>query len=252
MCVVRRISSLVLSQALTLLYALALTFLPGGLYWVVMTLFFISYMAVMVAINVRRMRVSTSSPDAQFVSSGRQIVRVDSKKALELMQSDTTLNDELREQAKITLIPMISLPVVFSIYYLYTGYIAPMYTLHGDPLTRFLGNLVMFEIFFLVPVAINKILMRGRTAVFVQPIMNYLVTDRGIQGSGVLVKFPIDDHSIGIRCNRSRKFVELVREQSNPTSGKMVMIQRLYMDSKEFDKVVEAIKKYGKVDIKCA
>lgn len=247
----KRISSLLLSQTLTVLYALALTFLPRDLYWVIMTLFFISYMAIMIAINVRRMRISTSSPDAQFVSSGRQIVKIDSKRALELMQSDAILNDELREQAKMMMIPMISLPVVFTIYYLYTWFVTPVYSLHSDPLTMFIGNLVMFEIFFLVPIAINKILMRGKKAVFVQPIMNFLITDRGIQGAGVLVRFPIEDHSIDIRCNRSRRFVELVREQSNPTSGKMVMIQRLYMDPKELDRAVEAIRKYGKIDVKC-
>ncbi len=247
----RRASSLLLSQALTVLYAFALTFLPADLYWVIMTLFFISYITIMIAINVRRMRISTSSPDAQFVSSGRQIVKVDSKRALELMQSDAALNNELREQAKIMMIPMISLPVVFAIYYLYAGYVMPIYSLHSDPLVRFLGNLIMFEIFFLVPIAINKILMRGKKALFVQPIMSFLITDRGIQGAGVLVKFPIEDQSIDIRCNRSRRFVEVVREQSNPTSGKMIMIQRLYMDPRELDKAVEAIKKYGKIAIKC-
>lgn len=247
----RRAVSLIIPQMLTLIYALALTFLPGDMYWIIMTLFFISYMTVMIAINVRRMRASTNSPDARFVGSGRQIVKMDSKRALEIMQSDTALNEEIREQAKMTLMPMISLPIVFAIYYAYMGYVAPIYLTHGDALTRFLGNLVMFEIFFLIPMILNKLLMRGKTAIFVQPVMSYLITDRGIQGSGVLVKFPIEDHSISIRCNRGRRFLELVREQNNPMSGKMIMIQRLYMDARELDKAAEAVRKYGKVDIRC-
>lgn len=247
----RRVASLILPQALTVLYALALTFLPRNLYWIIMTLFFISYLAIMIAINVRRIRASTSSPDAQFVSSGRQIVRMDSKKALEIMQSDPALNDEIREQAKMMLTPMISIPVVFIVYYIYIGYITPLYASRGDIAIIFLGNLAMFEIFFLIPMIINRLSMKGRTAIFVQPITNYLITDRGIQGSGILVKFPIEDHGIVIRCNKSRKFVEVVREQHNPTSGKIIMIQRLYMDSRELDRAVEAIRKYGKVDIKC-
>ncbi|MEM0439363.1 MAG: DUF2208 family protein [Sulfolobales archaeon] len=248
---VRKIASYIVSQVLAVLYALALTFLPGDLYWIVITLFFISYMAIMVAINVRRMRISATSPDAQFVSSGRQIVRMDSKKALEIMQNDTDLNYELREQAKVMLMPMLSLPIVFAIYYIYTAHVTPLYITHDDALIRFLGNLVMFEIFFLIPMAINKLMRKGKPTVFVQPVMNYLITDRGIQGAGILIKFPIEDHSIDIRCNKSRKFLELVREQNNPMSGRMIMIQRLYMDSKELEKAIDALKKYGKIDIKC-
>ncbi|MDT7889859.1 MAG: DUF2208 family protein [Desulfurococcales archaeon] len=247
----RRVPSIVVSQILVLLYALALTFLPGEVYWIIITLFFITYMAIIMIINIRRMRLSVSSEDAQYVRSGRQIIRVDPRKSLEIMQTDRTLNDEIREQMKFTMMPLISLPIVFALYYIYQIYVTPHYINSSDPIVRLLGNLAMFEIFFLVPLAINKVYMRGKNISVIQPIMDYMITDRGIQGSGLLVKFPIEDQKIDIKCNRNRRFIEILREQQNPMGGKMSLHQRLYMEIKDIEKAIEAIRKYGKTNIQC-
>jgi uncharacterized membrane protein len=248
----RRVPSIVVSQIMVILYSLALTFLPGEVYWIIVTLFFITYMAIIMFMNIRRMRLSISSEDAQYVRSGRQIIRVDPRKAMELIQEDRALNDEIREQMKFTLIPLISLPIVFILYYAYQMYVTPHYIGSSDPLIRFLGNLAMFEIFFLVPLAINRAYMRGKNISVVQPIMDYMITDRGIQGSGVLIKFPLEDQNIVIRCNRARKFIEILREQQNPMGGRMTFHQRLYMEVKDLERAAEAIKKYGKANIQCS
>jgi uncharacterized membrane protein len=110
----------------------------------------------------------------------------------------------------------------------------------------------MFEIFFLVPLAINRAYMRGKSISVVQPIMDYMITDRGIQGSGVLIKFPLEDQNIVIRCNRARKFIEILREQQNPMGGRMTFHQRLYMEVKDLERAAEAIKRYGKANIQCS
>jgi len=249
---VRRVPSILISQLLAVLYALALTFLPAELYWIIMTLFFVTYMAVIMFVNIRRMRLSSSSEEAQYIRSGRQIIKMDPRKALEIIQEDRALNDEIREQMKLTLMPMISLPLVFGLYYVYQAFVAPHYMGSQDPLIRFLGNLAMFEIFFLVPFAINRAYMRGRSFSVVQPIVDYVITDRGIQGPGLLIKFPIEDQSVSIRCDRGRKFIEVLREQQNPIGGKMSIRQRLYMEARDLERAVEAIKKYGKANIQCS
>jgi uncharacterized membrane protein len=247
----RRIPSIILSQALVVLYALALTFLPGELYWIVMTLFFITYMGVIMAINIRRIRASTTSEDAQYVRSGRQIIKMEPQKAMEIMQTDPGIGVEMREQIRVSMLPLVSLPIVFGAYYLYLHYASPIYRQSGDATVIFLGNLAMFEIFFLIPMIVNRLYMRNRDIRMVQPIMGYLVTDRGIQGSGLLIKFPIEDQNVEIRCNKSRRFIEFLREQQNPLGGKMVIHQRLYMEARDLERALEAIRKYGKLDIKC-
>jgi len=249
---VRRIPSILVSQILVIIYALALTFLPAELYWIIMTLFFITYMAVIMFINVRRMRLSSRSEEAQYVRSGRQIIRVDPRRILEVIQEDRALNAEIREQMKLTLMPMISLPVVFSLYYIYQAFVSPHYMGSQDPLIRLLGNLAMFEIFFLVPFAINRAYMRGKSFSVVQPIMDYVITDRGIQGPGLLVKFPIEDQGVSIRCDKGRRFIEVLKEQQNPMGGRMSIRQRLYMEAKDLERAVEAIKRYGKANIQCS
>jgi hypothetical protein len=200
---------------------------------------------------IRRIRASTTSEDAQYVRSGRQIIKVEPQKAMEIMQTDPGIGVEMREQIRVSMLPLVSLPIVFGAYYLYLHYASPVYRQSGDATVIFLGNLAMFEIFFLIPMIVNRLYMRNRDIRMVQPIMGYLVTDRGIHGSGLLIKFPIEDQNVEIRCNKSRRFIKFLREQQNPLGGKMVIHQRVYMEARDLERVLEAIRKYGKLDIKC-
>lgn len=249
----RRALSLAISQAFVLLYSLALTFLPS-LYWLIVTLFFITYMAVMVGMSYRRIRSSTSGEEAQIVRSGRQILKMEQSRVMELLQKDPEISLEIREQAKYTMMPFLSLPLVFGIYYLYLWYVSPAFHSTGSPEMALLGNVVMFELLFLAPSLINVAIMRGRTIKMVQAVASYLITDKGIQGPGILVKFPVED-GLEVRCSRNRRFIEIVREQSQPSligpSPKMLLIQRLYMEQKDLDRVLELLKKQGKREIRC-
>lgn len=250
----RKALSLAVTQVLVLLYSLALTFIPD-LYWLVVTLFFVTYMAVAIGTSYRRMRSSISSEGAQMVRSGRQILRMDQARVMELLQKDSYIGSEIREQAKYSVMPFLSLPAVFGIYYLYLWYISPMYHSAGSLEIVLLGNIAMFELLFLVPSLINVAIMRGRTVRMVQPVASYLITDRGIQGPGILVKFPVED-GLEVRCSRSRRFIEIVREQSQPSligpSPRMLLIQRLYMDHKDLDRALEVLRRQGKKEIQCS
>ncbi len=243
----------IIMQIMILFYAYVITYFPEH-YGIVITVFFISYFAIFFLLSYRSMRGSLRGKEAEEVKRGRVILKATPEKVMQLIQRDTEFNNEWKAQMKFTLMPMAYLPLIFIIFYVFNTFIIPTY-MSETQVQRFIGSIIMFEAVFMIPTVINRMYFKKKSIKMMQSVFSYTITDKGIHGPGILVKFPVDHEQFDVVCNRKRGFIEFVRKSKGGGSlmmgGGARIAFRFYIEKISFDKVLDALKKYGKVKVEC-
>ncbi|MGC9148613.1 MAG: DUF2208 family protein [Sulfolobales archaeon] len=243
--------SIAFSQAMVLIYSTILLFFPQY-YGYVILLIIATFFAYSILTSIKRARAG-SAEDLEYVSSGRIIVKAQQNKVIELMNRDDKLINDMRPQMSFMSISLINLPVTFGIYYGYLWYIMPYFSHSGDLLLRFLGYIIMFELLFVTPWIINRLILKGREIRMIQIPRDYVVTSRGIRAMGLLIKFPLENPTYNFKCSRKRRFIDI---ESQPqvqaiTGAKIITVYRLYMPDQDLLKALEALNKYGNLSLSC-
>ena len=131
--------------------------------------------------------------------------------------------------------------VILGYFWIYSSTVLPYTSASEDVMIRFLGYLIMYEI----PIGINTLFQRfvflKAMSQVVQIPYSYTVYEKGITGSGVLLKFPLENVE-ELKTDLFRKFVEVrIRQKSRRTPSRI----RFY--TKNVERLSELIRKYGKV-----
>ncbi|MEZ0290626.1 MAG: DUF2208 family protein [Sulfolobales archaeon] len=245
------LKSLSFSQGMILLYSSILTVFPQY-YQYVIILVFATFLAYSIYASAKRISATTRGSDADYVKSGRVIVKAQPNKIIELMNRDERLIQDMKPQMRLMASSLIGLPLIFIIYYPYLDFVMPIFRSSNNILLVYIGYLILFELLFMTPWIINRFfIMRGDIRI-VQPLRDYVITSRGIQAPGLLVKFPLDS-SYRVYCSRKRRFVDIeISPQTQSLTGvKMIPVYRLYMPESDLVRVIEILERYGGSSVSC-
>ncbi|MGC9009404.1 MAG: DUF2208 family protein [Sulfolobales archaeon] len=243
--------SIVFSQVMVLIYSTILLFFPQY-YGYVILLIIATFFAYSIFTSIKRARVG-SVEDLEYVNSGRVIVKAQQSKIIELMNKDDKLMNDMRPQMTFMSISLINLPVTFGIYYGYIWFVMPFFSHSGNLLVTFLGYVLMFEILFMAPWIINRLILRGKEIRMIQIPRDYIITSKGVRATGLLIKFPIENPTYSFKCSKRRRFIDI---ESQPqiqaiTGAKIITVYRLYMPEQDLLKTVEALSKYSNISLSC-
>jgi uncharacterized membrane protein len=236
---------------MVLIYSTILLFFPQY-YGYVILLIIATFFAYSIFTSIKRARVG-SVEDLEYVNSGRVIVKAQQSKIIELMNKDDKLMNDMRPQMTFMSISLINLPVTFGIYYGYIWFVMPFFSHSGNLLVTFLGYVLMFEILFMAPWIINRLILRGKEIRMIQIPRDYIITSKGVRATGLLIKFPIENPTYSFKCSKRRRFIDI---ESQPqiqaiTGAKIITVYRLYMPEQDLLKTVEALSKYSNISLSC-
>ncbi len=245
------LKSLALSQAMVLIYSTILFFFPEY-YGYIILLIIATFFAYSILTSVRRAR-SMSKEDLEYVSSGRVVVKAQQNKIIELMNKDNKLISDMRSQMSFMSLSLINLPIAFGIYYGYFWFVMPYFSHYSDLLIRYLGYVVMFELLFMTPWIINRLMLRGKIIRMLQIPRDYIVTTKGVKATGLLIKFPIENPVYVFKCSRRRRFIDIeIQPQIQAMTGaKVVTVYRLYMPEQDLLRTQETLSKYANINLSC-
>ncbi len=229
------IFNMLYGQAVILLLSTVNTYYPQYL-----TYTFIVFIIAMIITMIYTMRTSFKhimGGDAKEVRSGRKLVEVKADEVMNIAKYDSKLNEELRPMMKTSLLSLVNMVIMIAWYYIYFNTVIHYFE-EGDLTYKFIGFLIGYEVPFVGLTLINLITRRSQK-VMIQVINNYAVYDKGIVGSGVVVKFPLSkEYSVSV--DPVRKFVEISRRDKNIT-----IRYRFY--SKNVDRIADIVSRFGKV-----
>lgn len=243
--------SLVYTEAMVLVYSVILTLFPQY-YWIVILLIMFTFLGYSVFTGYRRIRASRSGRDAEYVMSGRVVVKANPARITDMINRDPGVMEDMKPQIKMMSLSLVNLPIVIAIYYLYLGYVIHYFS-SGGALSLFIGYVVLFEILFFVPWLLNRILVSGSEVRVVQILRDYIVTTRGVLATGLVLKFPIEAQGYRISCNKKRRFIDIeASPQTQALSNiKTVPVYRLYMSEQDLLRTIELINKTSNLNIVC-
>ncbi|MEM1633015.1 MAG: DUF2208 family protein [Sulfolobales archaeon] len=246
------LKGLAFSQVMILAYSLVLTFFPQY-YQYIIILVFITFLSYSFLVSFRRMRSSTRSSDAEYVRSGRVFVKAQPSKVIELINKDDKLIHDMRPQMRFMASSLIALPIVFIIYYPYIEFVMPYFRSFDGIIYSFIGYLILFELLFMTPWIINRFFIMKGDIRMIQPLRDYIITSRGIQATGLLLKFPADSSGYKVYCNKKRRFIdiEVPPQTQSLTGARIVPIYRLYMSESDLLKAIECLEKFGGFSVRC-
>lgn len=245
------LKSILFSQIMVIIYSVALLFFPQY-YTYIIFLIILTFFLYSIFTSLRRMR-SVPREDIEYIDSGRVIVKAQQNKIVELMNKDDKLINDMKPQMRLMSTSLISLPIVFGVYYGYLDFAMAYFRSSGDIVIEFLGYVIMFELLFMIPWIINRIIVGGREIRMIQIPRDYVITSKGIKTTGLIIKFPIENPSHTFRCSRKRRFLDI---ESSPqiqamTGAKIINVYRLYMSDQDLLKALDALSKYGNISLSC-
>ncbi len=236
---------------MVVIYSIVLTLFPG-LFFVVILLIMFTFLGYSIFTSYKRIRASRSGEDVDYIKSGRVIVKANPSKIIDFINKDEKLIDDMKPQMKMMSVSLINLPIVFGIYYLYLGYVIHYFALNGTTYL-FIGYLILFEILFLLPWILNRVIMSGREIEIIQLLRDYIVTTKGVLASGFLLKFPFNTSDYKIICNKKRRFIDIKTKPQIQalTNMRSVTVYRMYMSEQDLQRVIEIMSKTNNISLQC-
>lgn len=228
------IFNMLYGQAVILLLSIVNTYYPQYL-----TYTFIVFIIAMFITMMYTMRTSfkhVMGGEAKEVRGGRKLVEVKADEVMSIVKYDSKLNEELRPMMKTSLLSLVNMVVILAWYYVYFNMVIHYFE-GGDLTYKFIGFLIGYEVPFIGLTLINFITRRSQK-VMIQVVNSYTIYDKGIVGSGIVVKFPLSkEYSVSV--DPLRKFVEITKADRNIT-----IRYRFY--SKNVDRISDIINRFGK------
>ncbi|MEZ0319016.1 MAG: DUF2208 family protein [Pyrobaculum sp.] len=209
-------------------FSAILTFFPGE-YFTAIILYFLLFFGVSIAMGLRSYRKGVAA--AQEVSKGKPLLEIDEKEVMKLMEKDKELIDEYKKVSRLSLMPLITLPIFIM---LATVLFPTLPSLAQSTLGSYIGGTTAR---FLSYVAIFGIFSAISMATFKPPVFPRIVRQVRIYESGIVL-----DKSIGLKApvsvesykvNAERKFVEFKLNNQ--------IFRIYYKDVKELDTILSKI-----------
>lgn len=228
------------SQIFAFVFASIMTF--ASQYYQYFWIFIFVYIIIMSLMTTGLGKRIFSKKDYNVIISSRKIFEVKRNEVYDLMVKDTKLSEELKPQIRVSLYSFLMMFIMLAYFWLYSSTVIPITSASDLIHIRFLGFLIMYE----VPIGINTVLQRmvflRVLSHMIQIPYSYTVYEKGITGSGVLLKFPLENVE-ALNTSYSRKFVELQIKVSKNIKNRI----RFY--TKNIERLLEIMKKYGKVKL---
>ena len=198
---------------------------------------FIVGMVLFTVITMKTQLKHITGKEAKEIKEGKRLFKSKPDEVKELQMKDPKLVQELKPMLKTTMLSFLSLIVLLVWYPMYFGWARGFSAEPGvGDMTKVAVFLAGYEIPYAIMMAINT-LSRRRMRETVQVVMNYEVYDKGVIGTGVVIKFPLDTNYV-VRISPVRKFIEFVKTEKGVTTR-----YRLY--TKSYERLWGIIKKYG-------
>jgi len=198
---------------------------------------FIVAMVIFTAITMRTQLKHIVGKEAKEIKEGRRLFSMDSKDVMTIQSTDTQVINELKPMFKATMISFLSLIVLFAWYPLYFGYARSIVSAEGvNVLTKVLVFLAGYEIPYALFMIINRLTQRSLREI-VQVVTKYEVYDKGIVGTGITIKFPLNNN-YSIKVNSRRKFMDIIMSR-----GRVKVRYRFY--TKNLTRLIDIVKRYG-------
>ncbi len=229
----KTLKSILLSQVFAIVFSLVATFAPQY-FWLLV----IAFMLIIPFTMGYSMLKSRITGKYQEIVSSRKLVEV--KDALEIAMRDSKLQGELAKQFKGMFYSFASLPAIIAVSILYNNYVRQPYFSGEDIVLRFIGALIMYELFILTGRVIQHFTARKTGYTLMIP-NQYIVTTKGIVGKGVTIPFPLKDYKVEV--NYKRKFIQLIPKKSQGIKS----IIRLY--TRDVERLLNIIENYGGVEV---
>ena len=227
------IKSLVLSQVFAIVFSLVATFAPQ--YFWLLVIAFMLIIPFTMGYSMIKTRISGKY---QEIVSARKLL--EEKDVLEIAMRDPKLQGELAKQFKGMFYSFASLPAIIVISVLYNNYVRQPYFSGEDPILRFVGALIMYELFIITGRVIQYFTSRKSGYALMIP-NQYIVTTKGIVGKGITVPFPLNEYEIEV--NYRRRFIQLIPKK--PKGVKSII--RLY--TRDVFRLQNIVENYGGIQV---
>ena len=222
--------SLLMSQVFAIVFSLVAAFAPQY-FWILVIAFML---IIPFTMGFGALKARATGKYKEIVNA-RRVFKEDN--AMDLAMRDPKLSSELGQQMKTMLYSFATLPLFIIVSMGYRSYILPYFQSSEDIIIRFLGFLIMYEIFVMIGRLVQLLMMRKSGFTLMIP-QKYIVTEKGIIGKGVTLSFPLKNYKIEV--NYRRKFVQLVPIKS---SSRIKAITRLY--TKDVERLKKILEKYA-------
>ncbi len=224
------LKSLLMSQVFALIFSLVAAFAPQY-FWLLVIAFML---IIPFTMGFGALKARATGKYKEIVSA-RRLFKEDN--AMDLAMRDPRLSSELGQQMKMLLYSLVTLPLFIVVSIGYRNYVLPYFQNSGDILIRFLGFLIMYEIFVGIGRLVQVFMMRKSGFTLMIP-QKYIVTEKGVIGKGVTLSFPLKNYKI--EADYRRKFVQLIPTK---TSGRVKTITRFY--TKDVERLKKILEKYA-------
>jgi len=215
-----------------------LTFAPE-LYGIVTTIYFVGFIAIFIFMSARSALKSATGKEAKEIKASPMIVSSDRNEVQELMFKDKKLTQELKAQFSVMLLSFIIPFIVIGMFFAYSTFVRPLFQEADTPI-KFLGFLIMYEIPISFSQFMNYYVIRPRMRGFINIARDFKVYQKGIWTPTTVLKFPLKNYRV--RYSGVRRFIELIPLSKKGTAQ---MTMRFY--TKNYDKFLEALKRYGDI-----
>ncbi len=191
---------------------------------------------VFTAIMMKSQLKGVFGKESKEIKSGRRLFVGNAKEVTELQRMDVKLISEMKPMFKSTMYSFLTLIILFIWYPIYFNHVKPIVA-NADIMVRVVAFLAGYEVPYVAITAINQV-TRSAVKEMINVVMNYEVYDRGIVGTGLAIRFPLDSNYYVLVSPR-RKFLDIVMVR-----GKFKMHYRLY--TRNLSRLLEIVKRYGK------
>ncbi len=222
--------SLLMSQVFAIVFSLVAAFAPQ--YFWLLVIAFMLIIPFTMGFGALKARATGKYKE---IINARRLFKEDN--AMDLAMRDPKLSSELGQQMKMMLYSFVTLPLFIVVSMGYRSYVLPYFQNSNDIAIRFLGFLIMYEIFVGIGRLVQAFMMRKTGFTLMIP-QKYIITEKGVIGKGVTLSFPLKNYKI--EADYRRKFVQLVPTK---TSGRMRTITRFY--TKDVERLKKILEKYA-------
>ncbi len=203
--VVEILRTVAVSLAILLIFAAISAFVPQY-FSLVVVLYVITSIGVSMALaRVRGRKVVREV-------SGKTLVRMTYAETTKLMAADTMLSKELSKQMSSFLLTLL-LPLAIWMIIATTVYplIIPPDIAHRSSSERFLRYLVFYGMLWGLMIPLRFVVMPKKMVI---PLVEYVITDKGIASRGIAIMFPLDAKRYELYMDLRRGFVEIFDKRS--------------------------------------
>ncbi len=230
--------SLLISQGVVLLFILVNLFVPPEYQGVVVTLYFVAFMAIFMLTSLRQ---RAKGADVRDIASGRKILVIKQEEVTELQSKDLELVSELKPLLKVSGISMLSLVLALLWFFIiYPSLVQRLLPPDGGVAERVVKLLVLYE----VPITLSYTIQSASRRLvkrYVNVLRSVEVYSTGVLGTpGFALRFPVQGY--GVRACPRRGFVEFVKNE-----GGVEILYRVYTNSVE--RLADVVARYGKTRV---